>query len=180
MMRCPECGHVLCGTYDNKTYKGVKYEYRHYRCRYGKTSQCSGGYSLSELKLEKYLLQNIESLMLAHISQVEHDKKQPKPKPKYNVAALKEQLRRLEVVYMAGNKSDAEYIAESKEIKALIAKADAEALPPQNVEPLRELLNLNLQEIYAGLDQYEKRTFWRSFIKEIVIENKKVKDVIFF
>ena len=58
--------------------------------------------------------------------------------------------------------------------------ADAEALPPQNVEPLRELLNLNLQEIYAGLDQYEKRTFWRSFIKEIVIENKKVKDVIFF
>lgn len=181
MMRCPDCGHVLCATYDNKTYKGVKYEYRHYRCRFKRTGTCSFYRSMSELKMEKYMIDNLERYLRADIARVDAESKKPKPKPKYNVKALKERLRRLEVVYMAGNKPDDEYLAEQKEIKALIEKAENDAPPPvRDTAPLQELLETDFKEIYYKLDQWDKKRFWQSIVKEIIIgEDKQVKDVIF-
>lgn len=34
LIRCPDCGHVLCGTATAKKYKNVKTEYHNYRCRF--------------------------------------------------------------------------------------------------------------------------------------------------
>lgn len=181
LMRCPSCGSVLCGTYDNKTYKGVKYEYRHYRCRHKSTERCDFRRSMSELKMEKYLLKNLDSLLRADIARVELEKKKPKPKPKHNINALRERLRRLEVVYMAGNKPDAEYLAEQNEIKALIAQAQNEAPPPErDMQPLHDLLETDIKEIYGQFDQWEKKRFWQGLIKEIVLDDNEVKDVIFY
>lgn len=181
LMRCPKCGHILCGTYDNKVYLGVKKEYRHYRCRHKGTQRCDYRRSLSELKMEKHLITNLDKYLEDEIARVELEKTMPKPKPKYNLPALKEQLRRLEVVYLAGNKSDAEYLAETKEIKALIEKAENEAPPPdRDVEPLKELLETDFKKIYYSLEPAERKRFWRGLIKEIVLEDNQVKEVIFF
>ncbi len=180
MIRCPVCGKILCGTYNNKTYKGVKHEYRGYRCRY-KWTTCTYKHTPTENKIEKYLLKNLKSLLENEIARVEVENTKPKPKPKHNLSALKERLRRLEVVYMAGNKPDAEYLQEQGEIKALIAKAENEAPPPErDLEPLRELLSTDFEELYKVLDQEEKRRFWRNLIKEIVFDDKEIVDVIFF
>lgn len=181
MMRCPSCGHILCGTYDNKTYKGVKYEYRHYRCRHKGTARCDFRRSLSELKMEKYLITNLDRLLADEIARVELEKTKPKPKPKYNIPALKERLRRLNVMYMAGNKSDDEYMKESNEIKALIEKAELDAPPiEKDIEPLQAILETDFREIYKTFKPEEKKRFWRGLIKEIVLEDNKVKEVIFF
>ena len=181
LMRCPRCGHVLCGTYDNKTYKGVKYEYRHYRCRHKGTTRCDFRRSMSELKMEKYLLVNLDALLEKEIARVELERTKPKPKPKYNVQALKEQLRRLEVVYLAGNKPDDEYMREQSEIKALIAKAQNEAPPPErDIEPLRQLLETDVRSLYDTFDQWEKRRFWQALVKEIILDDNQVKEVIFY
>lgn len=181
MIRCPSCGHVLCGTYDNKVYLGVKKEYRHYRCRHKGTGRCTWRRSMSELKMEKYLLDNLGDLLRKEISRVDAINKKPKPKPKYNVQALKERLRRLEVVYMAGNKPDGEYMAEQKEIKDLIEKAENEAPPPvRDTAPLQGLLETDFKAIYSEFDQWEKKRFWRRIIKEIVLDDNQVKDVIFY
>lgn len=181
LMRCPSCGHVLCGTYDNKTYLGVKKEYRHYRCRHKGTTRCDFRRSLSELKMEKYLITNLDKLLRDEIAKVELEKTKPKPKPKYNIPALKERMRRLEVVYMAGNKPDAEYLAEQKEINELIQKAKQEEAPPErDLQPLYDLLNSDFRSLYETFDQWEKKRFWQSIIKEIVLEDNQVKDVIFF
>lgn len=181
LMRCPACGHMLCGTYDNKTYLGVKYEYRHYRCRHKGTTRCNFRRSLSELKMEKYLITNLDKLLREDIANVELERTKPKPKPKYNIAALKEKLRRLEVVYISGNKPDAEYLAEQKEINELIQKAKQEDLPPErDLQPLYDLLNTDFRSLYATFDQWEKKRFWQSIVKEIILEDNKVKEVIFF
>ena len=49
----------------------------------------------------------------------------PKKKPKSKLPALKEKLRRLNVMYLAGNISDDDYLKEDAELKAQIAKAEA-------------------------------------------------------
>lgn len=180
LIRCPDCGHVLCGTYDNKTYKDVKYEYRHYRCRHKGNGRCGWRRTMSELRMEKHLITNLDKLLRDEISRVELEKTKPKPKPKHNISALKERLRRLEVVYLAGNKPDDEYLAEQKEIKSLIAKAQDDAPPPEkDLQPLYDLLETDFKGIYAQLDQWDKKRFWQSIIKEIVLDDNKVKEVIF-
>ena len=180
MLRCPNCNHKLCGTSTDKIYSGKIHEYRGYRCRF-KHNTCDYKRTISERKIEKYLLSNLKELLENEIAIAEIEKTKPKPKPKYNIKALKERLRRLNVTYMAGNKSDEEYLAEDAEIKALIAKAENEAPPPErNLDGIKELLNTDFESIYTTLDAEEKRRFWRSIIKEIKLNDNQISKVIFF
>lgn len=181
LMRCPRCGHILCGTYDNKTYLGVKKEYRHYRCRHKGTTRCDYRRSLSELKMEKYLLANLDSLLENEIARVELEQSKPKPKPKYNIPALKERQRRLNVMYMAGNKSDDEYLKEDAEIKAILAKAEQEEQPEDHdLEPLKTILETDFRAIYNSFNPLERKRFWQGLVKEIILDDNKVKEVKFF
>ena len=179
MMKCPGCGATLCGTYKINTRKGVKYKYLSYRCRF-KFTTCAYKHSPSEKKIEKYLLKNLKPLLMNEIAEAEIEKAKPKPKPKTDIKKLKERLRRLNVMYMAGNVSDEDYFAQDAEIKALIAKAEQEAPPPErDIEPLREILAIDFDSIYKTFTQEEKRRFWRGIIKEIVFKDKEIVDVKF-
>lgn len=178
LMRCPDCGHKLCGTYKHD--KVHDKEYRSYRCRFNSTT-CTYRRQPTEKKIEKYLLQNLKELLQDEIASAELQETKKKPKPKHNVQALKERLRRLNVTYMAGNKTDAEYLQEDAEIKALIAKAEQEAPPPErDLSSIKELLNTDIESIYATLDAEDKQRFWQTLIKEIKIKDKYVEEVIFF
>lgn len=176
LMRCPDCGHKLCGETTRKPY-GV---YKSYRCRI-RSRGCDNHSVIAEKKIEKQLLTRLEDFLRDEIARVELEQAKPKPKPKTNVKALKEKQRRLTVAYMAGNIPDAEYLKEDAELKALIAKAEATAPPePQDITPLKELLETDFRSVYETLNEEEQQRFWQRLIKEIKLENKKVKDVIFF
>lgn len=179
---CPECGRNLCGSYDTKEYKGVKKEYRNYRCRGRYTSTCSWGRNVSELKVEKYLLRNLYKLLEDEIARVELERTKPKPKPKVNIPALKEKLRRLNVMYLAGNKSDEDYLREDAEIKALIKKAEMEAPPEdqRDLAPLKEILETDFRGVYSTFNEEEKRRFWRSILKQIYVDGNTPIGVKFF
>lgn len=183
LLICPKCGRVMCATYDTKTYKSGPKEYKFYRCRGKATRRCEHGQTYSERKLEKHLLAWLDTYLADEIARVELEARKPKKKPKTDVAALKEQLRRLEVVYMAGNKSDEDYLREDRELKELIAKAEAEGPPPErDLAPLRQLLESDFRSIYKTLDEGERKRFWQNIIKEIHLdpEEKRVKELIFF
>lgn len=171
MFICPNCGRRMSSAHTTKNHPdGTKTEYYHYRCQTRFGGQCSGTKTMSELRTENWLLANIDNLIKNEIATVEIEKAKPKPKPKTNIPALKEQLRRLEVVYMAGNKTDAEYIAETNEIKDKIKKAEIERLMHEDTRDtsnLQHLLATDFRGIYATLDREDKRRFWRSIIKEI-------------
>lgn len=179
MIRCPECGHILCGTYKTNTRAGKKYKYLSYRCRF-KFTTCTYKHSPSEKKVEKYLLKNLRPLMEKEILEHELEKAKPKKKPKSKLPALKEKLRRLNVMYLAGNISDEEYLKDDADLKAQIAKAESELPPPErDITPLQELLKTDFEGIYNTLDQEEKRRFWRGVIKEIKFDDKDIVDVVF-
>jgi DNA invertase Pin-like site-specific DNA recombinase len=176
MLRCPECGNRLCGETSKKPY-GI---YKAYRCRM-RGRGCSNHTGVSEIKLEQQLLERLSEFLEKEISRVELEQAKPKPKPKNNAKALKEKQRRLTVAYMAGNVPDDEYLKEDAELKALIAKAEADAPPPvRDVAPLKTLLETDFETLYLTLSDEEKQRFWQGLIQEIELDGKKVKNVVFF
>ena len=179
MMRCPMCGAMLTPTYANNTYKGVKHPYLVYRCR-NKITYCNYKRTLSEVMLEKMLCEKLPELIEKAIVAAELEAKAQKKNPKHNIAGLRERLRTLNTAYMAGNKTDEEYVAESIEIKALIANAEQEApFPERDLSHLKELLNDDILTKYSSLGREEKRAFWRTIIKEIKLDDNQIADVVF-
>ena len=183
LMRCPNCGRRLSANYTARyLIDGTRKEYYFYRCHIHDQGFCDSGINVTERNIEKWLLENIEEQIKGEIARVEIERTKPKKKPKVNIPALKEQLRRLEVVYMAGNKPDEEYLAEQKEIKDAIEKAEREQHDPiaeKDLSPLQALLETDFKGIYETLDAEDKRRFWRSIIKEIKVEGRKVVSVDF-
>ena len=184
MIKCPACGITMGSTHCVQTRKnGERKEYKSYRCMHKDINTCPNRHTVSELKTEQWLLNNLERLLRDEIARVEIERTKPKKKPKTDVSALREKLRRLEVVYMAGNKTDAEYLEETAEIKEQIKKAELEKLeePEEtDIEALRAMLETDFRGIYETLSQEDKRRFWRGLIKEIHIKGNNVQSVDFF
>lgn len=176
LLRCPVCGHKLCGDADVRP-SGT---YKLYRCT-SRYRGCSNGSSISEKKIEKQLLEKLDTFLKDEIALAEIEASKPRPKPKVNTTALKEQIRRLTVVYMAGEKTDEQYRTELNELKALLAKAEATAPPePRDLTPMKEMLNTDFRTMYLTFTDEEKQTFWLRLIKEIQMDGKTIKRVIFF
>lgn len=183
LIKCPSCGLTLKSTYSsNKRKDGSQKDYLAYRCNKKELRQCDFRHNISENQVEKWLLARLDFLIKGEITKVNLERSKPKPKPKVNIPKLKEQLRRLEVVYMAGNKTDIEYLSETNEIKELIAKAEKETLEQEDnrdLTLLQKLLETDFKSIYATLNKEDKRRFWRSIIKEIHVDGNTIKSVDF-
>lgn len=183
LIKCPKCGKNMSATYcKQERPNGDIKEYYSYRCPNAELKTCSNKRRISQIKTETWLLEHIEELMILDIERVELEKLKPKPKANTNIAALKEKLRRLDVVYMAGNKTDEEYLAEQKELKQAIEKAKAES--PEEPEErdltiLKETLKTDFKTIYKNLSVEDKRCFWRHIIKEIHVNENEVALVSF-
>lgn len=180
LIRCPQCGYLLKANYS----KGwTEEEVFYYRCRRKMDYLCGQKKRVPEAKAEAWLLENIAGQLEGEIARVEAARTKPKSKPKTDVAKLREELRRLNVAYRAGNMTDDEYLADSKELNARIAKAAAKAPEDpgeKDIEGLKELLATDFLSIYKDLDREDKRRFWRAIIKEIQInEDAEIVGVTF-
>lgn len=180
LIRCPVCGNTMKATF--KTYPNDRSkEYNGYRCNNGKLRTCSFNHQLSERKIEKYLLDNIQSLLEDHITTAEVAVKEKRQQPKAQDAVnLAEKLRRLNTIYMAGNISDDDYMTESRRLKAAIEKAKAqdEQKAPPNLEALRAFLQSDFLTIYDSLSKEDRRRIWRSIIQEILIDGTTPTGII--
>lgn len=179
LIRCPGCGNTMKATF--KTYPTDRsIEYNGYRCNNSRLRTCSFRHQLSEKKIEKHLLANIRQDLEQFIvnAEAEQNKKRPKPKIK-DVISLNEQLRRLNVIYIAGNISDEEYTAETKRLRIEIEKAreSEEENRPMNLQTIRDFLNSDFLSAYESLAKEDKRRFWRSLIDEIYIEGTTVTGI---
>lgn len=182
LMRCPQCGHKLCGEADKRLGRRSKM----YRCAF-RSRGCDNHKTIPEKRTEKYLLDHLEQFMKDAIAEVEIELKEPKNKStaEKKIKNLKERLRRLNVMYMAGNKTDEDYLKEDAEIKLAISKAEKEleVTKPRNVDRLKKLLETDFKTAYSLLNEEEKQEFWQDLIKEIKIDKtdaKQISEVIFF
>lgn len=177
LFRCPECNYKLGGQGQKQKYG----TYKSYRC-VNRCLACSNKICISEKKMEKYMLANIRQHMTDAIAAEKVRLREPKAKPKSDVKSLKEKLRRLNVMYMAGGKTDEEYVAETKALNEALTKAENEVIEETgpNIDYMNELLNSDFETLYATFSDEEKQVFWTKLIKEIKLDGRDVKDVVFF
>lgn len=179
LIRCPDCGNTLKATF--KTYPNDRSkEYNGYRCNNGKLRTCTFRHQLSEKKIEKYLLANIRHDLEQYVIHTEAEQAQKKRQPKVqDIISLNEQLRRLNMIYIAGNISDEEYAENTNRLKAEIAKARRaeEDDRPTNLASIKAFLNSDFLAAYDSLPKEDQRRLWRSMIEEIYIEGTKVTGI---
>lgn len=183
LVKCPMCGKKMCSKYTKtKLAGGVIKEYFSYRCPDKEIKLCLNKHAVSQLKMETWLLEHLEKLLKLEIDRVEAELAKPKPAPKTNISVLKERLRRLDVIYMAGNKTDDEYMKEQRELKDAITKAESKEAPnptDRDLTLLKCTLESDFKTIYETLDDEDKRGFWRHLIKEIHVDGNDIVSVIF-
>ena len=191
LIRCPYCDRRLSGAIvtKNDKKKNKRYKYHGYRCtRYLKHQTCDFRTTAGENRLEKELLKSIEDIVKNKKLNVANIQNEVDKVSKYDVAALQQELDRLNYSWQKGRiKSVEEYDKRYDEIMEQIEAAHEEQSMLHNVpdyEKIQQTLSGNWKEIYAELDDEHKRTFWRSFVEEINIEwtkdSKRVVDIIFF
>ena len=176
LVRCPNCGRTMTSKFCANS-NGEEYYY--YRCPNTITNGCKTKI-LSEKNTEQYVLENVKSKLESFILYHETSKPKQNKKPT-DVTKLKEQLRRVNVAYYAGNMEDDEYIKKTKEIKKMIEKASAEEeqTKPLDLTFLKDFLNSDFEKIYGTLNKREKQRLWRSIIDELIYDGDSVVDIKF-
>jgi len=159
LIHCPICGRKLGGCFDG--------ERKYYRCAYRYYGDCKSTHNVSEPKLEKWLLENIEQDFKVRVT------KKPKEK-RENPQKYRDRLKRLNDMYLLGNIGSDEYKEKTSELQKKIAdlsKAPS-AKPVQFVSGWRDL--------YQTLTDENKRAFWRRLIKGVVIDEQgQPKEILY-
>ena len=136
--------------------------------------------------MERSLINRVEEILEAQeIKNIEISKKEHVVS-KYNVNELRAELERLNYSWQKGRiKSVEEYDRKYDEIIAKIEEAESSIKEkPKDFSKIKDTLSAGWKSIYEALDNYHKRAFWRSFVKEIQIDwgasKKDIEDIIFF
>ncbi|MBO5868964.1 MAG: recombinase zinc beta ribbon domain-containing protein, partial [Oscillospiraceae bacterium] len=188
LIKCPICGGTLNGvSHVTKSKYGKQYTYYAYRCHKHRIhKRCDFTFVVFENKLERLILDRIEKIIKEQeIKNIEITEKGSKV-GKYNVKELQTELDRLNYSWQKGRiKNVEEYDRKYDEIIAKIAEAESSIKEkPKDFSKIKETLSAGWKGIYEALDNYHKRAFWRSFVKEIQIDwgasKKDIDDIIFF
>ena len=149
LISCPVCGRKLGGCYSDGKY---------YRCAYRYYGYCDSKHNISEKKLERWLLGNIEEDFRINVTM------KPKAK-KENPQKYRDRLKRLNDMYLLGNISEEEYKSKSQELQRTIADLSKQEQPKQIQ------FSESWKETYQRLDDEHKRSFWRGLIKGVKLNN---------
>lgn len=184
LIKCPCCERNLTGNYV-KMNKG-KYETYTYRCNAARTQKICPFYnSVSEPKIEKQLLDNLEQYITNEVVRIETiEDDQPKNNNALKVEKLNAEMERLNMMFRKGRIDEEEYDTEYYKLEKKIKEIDiTEAPPKRDLDSIKGILETDYRGIYAQLTKENKKAFWRSFIKEFTIDkNKKIvpESIIFF
>ena len=162
---CPECGKPMTGTrmygYSNETPRKVIKKESAYTCWRARKDQCTNHKTYLERKIESYILDNMDDIILeAEIEQT------PVKDNSKKITALEKKISRLKELYVNGHISMNEYIADREGYERQIEELKKQ---PQavDIEGLKEMLSGSFKGIYQTLTVQEKRYLWRSVIKAI-------------
>ena len=184
LIKCPGCGHNLTGNFVKLN--GGKYENHSYRCNAARTQKiCSFTGSISERKIEKQLLNNLEQFITNEVLRVEAvEENQPISRNVAKAESLKAEMERLNMMFLKGRIAEEEYDTEYYKLEKSLKRIDvAEEPPKRDLDALKGILETDYRGLYAHLTKENKKAFWRSFIREFALdEDKKIvpESIIFF
>lgn len=169
LIKCPVCG---CSFIGQGTKKGNKM-YFSYRCNGAYTNtkmKCNLRKTISEIKVEEFLLANVEKLAKDYILKVSEVKPVKVDNVTKRVKEITEELDRLTYSFhkkrITMEQYDKDYEALEEEMKNLLLNSDEK----KDLQPIKDFLNSDWNNIYNELTKANKRSLWRNLIKEIKID----------
>lgn len=183
LIKCPGCGLNLTGNY-TKTHG--KYENISYRCNAYRTRKvCDYSKCLTEHKLEKQLLDNLEQYINNDIAKVEGvQDNQPENKNAVKVEKLKTEMERLNTMFRKGRIDEEEYDKEYLKLEKKLKTLEVDEAPAErNLDTLKGILSTDYKGLYEQLTKENKKAFWRGLIKQFSIDDDRKIDpdsIVFF
>ena len=176
LLVCSDCGKLHCG----KTVKRKKkYEYPYYRCNQAYLhDRCGNRTSLSERKIETYLLENLTDLLEAEIESVEAAvSDEERAAMINNEKSIRRKQARLKEMYMEDFYTMEEFKQKHAELEAQIVR------PPRHgkkdLQEIKDLIEGDALAAYETLTREEKRALWRGIIESVELRRGKIIGVNF-
>lgn len=177
VLLCPVCGRRLAAHTTRP--KGQIYTY--YRCpRRDTHGACTFRPRISEKKLEQCVLDNLETMLGAFITDFQSKAKAVKL---IDTDGIKAEMIRLNRMYQKGRLTEKEYDKEYNRAADRLKEAEITNKNASYFDPnkYQTIFNPGWKEKYALLDARHKREFWRGIIKEVHFsQNGDIENIIFF
>lgn len=194
LLPCPICRRKMAGTYNNvstqkrgnKIYRYERtYDYLSYRCvGHNREKDCSYKRRPNEDKIESALLEKFNTLVDEYVKSCQiEDAREANSHAAELLKSLKAERDRLNRIYRKGDMPDAEYDREYDRLTERIKNAESTLKPieARDLSIYGELLQSDWKELYGALTKENKQAFWRTYIKELVLDDAgQLKDVVFF
>ena len=128
--------------------------------------QCPNTHSISERTIEKYLLQYIENALQEYIVEVEISSVINAHHPSDNTVQIRQKQERVKELFIDGAISLDEYKARVEALEKKIIHPVSQQKKP-NLAQLKKLTETDFLKTYHLLSREEKRSVWRSILKEL-------------
>lgn len=184
MIKCPYCGRNMVGNYYHRDRITPIF---HYRCnQYRLNKCCTNSMSLNEKKIEQQLLDNLDQYIANEIVRVKSIKEKNSPviDNSKKIEEVKKEMKRLTIAYRKGRVEEDEYDKDYAELESELKMLESVEKPEEkDLTALKSLAESDYRTIYDALDKPHRKAFWRSAIKEFVVdENRQIvpDSIIFF
>lgn len=181
MIKCPLCGRRLSakGTKKKSGYLHVMYRCNGHFVNYN----CDFSVAVKEKKVEHHLIEYFSKYVNDEITSVSvKDASKPHTGLNERIESIKGELSRLNVMFQKNRISERDYDKEYERLSRELADLEASKEPDaqRDLSKYTEMLETDWIGLYNLLTRENKRTFWRKYIKEIVIdESGQVTGLIF-
>lgn len=174
---CDECRHNMVG-YKSR---GIYY----YRCnQHFQRGRCSHNHSAREDRVEAWLFEHLsDEIEKYEVSWDVQASGRKKTAAGVERATLKRKLTKLKELYVNDLIDMEEYRKDYETYSAALFKLDEAQVEEKKVDlsGVRQIVSKGFREIYDTLTREEKRTLWKSVLKEIRIDNdQNITGISFF
>ncbi len=163
------CNTKMAGS----TKKKLVGETHFYRCtKYRLSKSCYSSGSVNENFVEQYLLDNLDELIKDYFNSLEKKYENSKLNYKDNtkkLAALKEELKRTNLLFTKGRLEEEDYDKEYARLEKEIKKLEEEPVK-KDISTLKDLTKIDWKSMYQELTDENKQAFWRNIIDKIVVD----------
>ena len=170
MIRCPKCNRAFIGKY----YDGVSRYYAYVCCRNKGAKVCDFNKSISENKIEKFLIDNVEELFKIDVASVDKNiERLPDAKKvdaKKRIKEIKLELENLTYAFRKNRISLKAYDLEYEELEKELKKLEASTTSNKEKENMNKFFKDDWKDIYRTFDRDKKRALWNYVIKSISLD----------
>lgn len=170
LLVCASCDHKMVPVvHSHANYKQV---YIRYRCNhYYNAKSCTHKKTLSELIFERQMLDNIRPAIEKYIARYDVATSDPATNRQNNFVKINDKMKNLKELYINGYMELEEFKSRYDELQKQL-NSITEPPKPRNLEPLKNFLLLDIENIYKSFTQQEKRAFWASIINKICLNDE--------